>query len=267
VIRTLFYIGLTCLASCTLPEEKELKKEERARQQETTVIQTIDTNLARKMPEAPSLPTIAKIREPKGVYHVVLDVNGKMEQTVAFNSDYSYRMQERYLDKGDSVVITEGNWNPSNGYIWLYKDQVVRGRYKWQGETLQYFNPESKKSYPMHALTDVMSNAVWVEKGKMGFQFYGIGNEPFWSVELNKRDSLKFFLADKEHPVEMKIQTVKRSGDSTTYFATNDSAILRMTLLPFFCSDGMSDFVYRNQVLIHYKREIYRGCGMVYKKP
>ena len=264
--RNLFYIIILFLASCTLPEEKELKAGISV--EEPTVIQTYDTNAAMNPPAIP-LPITPRQKEPSGIYQGVLSMDHKIEQTVQFNDNHTFRLQERYLDKSkkDSMVLTEGTWSPSNGYIWLYKDQVVRARYKWVGDDLKYFNPESKKVYSMQPLQDIASNQTWKNKGNSGVEFYGIGNEPSWNIELDKKDSLKFHLREWEKPMQLKIHTFNQSGDSLIYNAGNDSTTINLVILPYFCNDGMSDYIYSHRVRVKYNNQVMTGCGMVYKKP
>ncbi|HYC30398.1 MAG TPA: hypothetical protein VEB42_16300, partial [Chitinophagaceae bacterium] len=169
-------------------------------------------------------------------------------------------------DKKDSVSVIRGTWSPSDGYIWLYKDQVVRARYTWQGDQLHYFSPQLKKTIGMSPMVDIMSNAVWKEKPKQGITLFGIGNEPFWSVEVNNRDSLFFLLSEWSQPVKLRIEDKKATADSVAYSAKNDSVSIRLSIYPLFCSDGMSDHVYKNKIRVRYNGTIYNGCGMLYKQ-
>jgi hypothetical protein len=159
-MQKLFFWLLIFLSACTLPEEKQ--SNQLSKKSGTTVIQTNDANSAiiDTLNVVP-LPVIKKVNPPNGIYRTVLPMNGTMEQTVAFNKDFTYQLQEKYNNnKTDSIVITEGTWAPSDGAIWLYKDQVMRGRYNWKGEDLQYFSPLYKKYFSMHSLHDVMDDQL-----------------------------------------------------------------------------------------------------------
>ena len=118
----------------------------------------------------------------------------------------------------------------------------------------------------MNALQDIMQNDPWKNKGKEGIIVYGIGNEPFWRVEYNNKDSISFQLADWEQPVKMKMSSFFNTKDSIGYFAQNDSAKIHLTIFPYFCSDGMSDFTYRNRIKVQYNQQVFNGCGMIYNK-
>ncbi len=216
-----------------------------------------DSNLAIEPAEEKIiLPAREKIQEPSGVYQTVLP--GNIGHIVAFNSDHTFQLQESFAN--DSTIVITGNWSPSNGYIWLYKDQVVRARYRWKGKQLEYYNPAQKKGFPMNPMQDIATNTTWQKKKDEGISFFGIGNEPFWNVSIDKNDSLSFRLADWKESLKTVV-VKKQSGDSLLYHS-GDS--IHLTILPHFCSDGMSDNVYRNSVKIQYKKEVFRGCGMRY---
>lgn len=270
IMRRLFFLLLFFYSACTLPEKK---KENQLSKKPDTIIDTtsVETNNA-YMPKkdtenSVSLPVIRKMKNPTGIYRVILPPDNRSEQTVLFNSDLTYRLEEKYFaGKKDSIIVTEGTWMPSDGFIWLYKDQIVTARYKWKGDTLQYFNPLAKKSFSMNHLPDVMENKIWRNKGKQGVVVFGVGNEPFWNIELSNKDSLSFSLADLDHPLLMKIDSSFNEDGDVSYTAHHDSTQIRVTVSPHFCSDGMSDFVYRNQVKVQYNQHTYKGCGIIYKQ-
>ena len=264
-MRKLFFLLLLVYTACTFPEEKKVNQLSKP---DTTVIETNDVNnAALDTFNSIALPTVQKIKSPTGIYQTTLHLNNKIEQTIAFNSDFTYRLQEKYITaKKDSVVITEGTWTPSDGFIWLYKDQIVRGRYKWKGDTLQYYNPVMKKNFSMNHLQDAMQNVTWRNKGKEGVVVFGTGNEPFWNIELDNKDSLSFLLSEWDGPLRMKIDSSFNNHDSIGYSARNDSAQIRVTIFPHFCSDGMSDFIYRNKIKVQYNQQVYNGCGIIYSR-
>ncbi|MGZ5287261.1 MAG: hypothetical protein ACXWB9_08760 [Flavisolibacter sp.] len=264
--RNLTYILLAVLAGCTMPEEKTMNAEIKALQ-ERVVMETQDSNAALIM-TSPPVPQAPPQKLPAGIYQAVLPMEGKMEQTISFNSNYTYNLQERYLNgvQKDSVVQVTGTWSPSNGFIWLYKEQIVRGRYKWKGDTLQYYNPESNKAYFMQPLENISRNAGWMNKAKEGALVYAIGNEPSWSVEV-ARDSIFFFTPELQTKLHLKLLSSHQSKDSTIYLAGNDTTSIRLAVLPYFCSDTMSDYVYSNRVLVQFNQQRYSGCGTIFKKP
>lgn len=216
--------------------------------------------------ETPMPSPLPRLKKPTGIYRLLLSEAGepRIEHTISF-SNQNYLLQERYLNAKDSLVITEGTWAASDGFIWLYRDQVTAGRYAWKGDQLQYYDPGQNKRFAMQKLVPVTENKTFLDKKKEGIVFFGVGNEPFWNVQLESNDSLRFSLAAWKRPVKLELLETRQSNDSTFYLAANDSARLRVVLLPYFCSDGMSDFTYSYQVQADFNGHVYKGCAIVYK--
>jgi uncharacterized membrane protein len=264
-MRLAILLFILFYASCTLPDERKAK--ELSQKQDTTVVETDNAKSIIQDTSSVSLHIAPKVKLPNGIYETIVPLDNKVQQTIAFNSDLTYQLQEKYT-KGekDTVVITGGTWTPSDGYIWLYKDQIVEGRYKWKGDVLQYYSPLLKKSISMHTLNDAMQNATWKSKGRKGILFFGVGNEPFWNIELDNNDSVSFSVAGSNNPLRMKIDTAYSNEDVVHYTAHSDSTQLLVTIFPHFCSDGMSDFTYRNKVSVQYNKEVYNGCGIIFRR-
>ena len=265
-MKLIFLSIIILLASCTIPEEKQLEQELVA--DTATVIETDNSYMAaRDTAVVRPIPVPKKVKSPSGTYQVTLPKEEEgLEQTISFHPDHSFQLQERYRDeKKDSVVLTTGTWSPSDGYIWLYKDQVVRGRYIWKGDVLHWMSPRLNKVFPMNPLIDAMENKTWKNKKEEGIVFFGIGNEPFWSIELTKQDSLSFRLADWTKPVTLRIDSVHADKEARVWMAHLDTVQVKLTVWPQFCSDGMSDYVYPNRIRVQYNQQVFNGCGLLYK--
>jgi len=254
------------VASCADPVKQE-ERREAAREAEAIKKESVDTSAA-KAPLAPaiSIPAPPKpVKKPEGIYHTVLEANGTtVEHIIHFRNNGSFRLQERWRGS-DSVVTVEGTWNPSDGYIWLYRGQLVHGRYAWKGETLQYVQPGQQKTFAMTALPQITASKAWIDKGEAGTRFFGIGNEPFWSIELGAGDTLSFHLAEWKEPLRIKAGRATGQGDSTVIEARNDTASIKVVILSRFCSDGMSDYIYGNEVRLQYNQQSFSGCGHLYR--
>jgi len=257
VLRKTSLFCLLVLGACQLPAEKKALALQKL---DTVRLQDPDTNEAKNTVELPPLPLPQpkKEKDPKGYYSVQLP--GGALHTVRFGADHSYELEERY--KGDSIVSTQGNWSPSNGFIWLYKDQVVRARYRWNNGRLEYYDPATKKGLPLYERTEISRDAVWAAKKKEGIAFYGIGNEPFWSVSLFNTDSVQMILQDQQVKLFSKLQQLPSASDSLVFVAADS---IRLTICNCPCSDGMSDRIYPQAVQLHIKNQVYKGCGLRYR--
>ncbi len=200
-------------------------------------------------------------KTPAGIYNVVLpcaDCKG-LEHTVLFNSNLSYRLEETKLGKRNNVTKTEGLWRATDGKIFLYRNDTVQARYTWQGDTLFYLQPDNH-AIALRKLPAATDNPAWQQKKEEGVLFYGVGNEPFWDVSINKK-TIAFATAGWSKPQQFKRSKDFNSGDSVIFIGTADSTTIKVAILNVFCSDGMSDYMYTNKVQVTYKGQMYNGCG------
>lgn len=252
----LFFLFTLFTFSCN--SDVTITPKQNSAKQDGTVINGITTM---------TLDTFQKsTKTPAGIYQTMLpcaDCKG-IEHTVFFNPDLTFRMEENKWGKKNGFTKTEGLWRANEGKIFLYKNDSVKARYSWQGDTLQYLQPDGH-AIALRKISPVIDNPAWQKKAKAGSQFYGIGTEPFWSVEVDKQKNISFHLAEWKKPMLFQAVTPVVSADSTVYSTLSDSATLRITILTAFCSDGMSDYIYNNKVKIVYKGQFYNGCGTAFR--
>src|SRR5688572_13230507 len=113
-MRHLVYLLLILFSACTLPAEKERS----LTKGDSISIQSNDTHAAliQKEEEAPVIIKKEIVKSPKGIYQTRLAYKGGVQHTIAFNDDQTYQLQEKYHTASkDSIVITKGNWAPSDG--------------------------------------------------------------------------------------------------------------------------------------------------------
>ena len=92
----------------------------------------------------------------------------------------------------------------------------------------------------MQQLEPVTENQIWQTKKAEGNILHGVGNEPFWSIDVTGNDSLVLNMPDWSEPVKLKEDGQTAAKDSTVFTYANDS--LKVIVYPCFCNDGMSDF-------------------------
>lgn len=267
-MRKLIPAALIFLCACgEEPEELSLDRLriDSAHQVSATEIATTDTNSVFLSDTAGNVSEkkAPDVKSPSGVYQFVYPLNKqtKILHTVAFYPQ-RFLLQEEFLNKADSLLVARGTWAPSQGFIWLYKDQVVRGRYTWKGDSLQYYSPTQKKAYSLTKLTPANSNSVWKQKQTNGASLYGVGTEPFWSIEITREDSIIFSRPDWSKPLAFTVSSRNQTPDSTVFISASDS--FKVVVYPYLCNDGMSDFIYTNRLSIQYRGQKLRGCGELF---
>ena len=112
------------------------------------------------------------------------------------------------------------------------------------------------------------------EKWKNGIVFYAIGNEPSWSININKNNSVLFKFNDSEQYTATSISRLASiDTKSITYRSVNDKGEMIITLSKEKCGDTMSDdtFSYSvsSQIKLKGKKEFdtYKGCGNFVPNP
>ncbi|HVG12569.1 MAG TPA: copper resistance protein NlpE N-terminal domain-containing protein, partial [Flavisolibacter sp.] len=206
-------------------------------------------------------------KTPNGIYQAILpcsDCKG-IEHTVSFSPDLTYRLEENKIGKKGGLVKTAGNWRANQGKVILYKNDTVMARYTWQGDTLRYLKNEGSV-FSLRKVSPAADNPAWQKKGQAGVEFYGVGNEPFWSVEIDEEKTIAFHLAEWSKPLRFPASPPVIFPDSTVYVTTNDSVSLRLVILNEFCSDGMSDYIYTEKIKVLFGGQAYSGCGLQYTR-
>jgi uncharacterized membrane protein len=105
-------------------------------------------------------------------------------------------------------------------------------------------------------------NIAWMEKKAAGVDFFALGNEPFWLMEIDKDKQISFLRVDSTAPtVFFYVPAVQENGQYM-FNVQKDSATMQIVIKPEFCSDGMSDNWYEFRVEVKYNGVSYVGCGV-----
>lgn len=183
------------------------------------------------------------------------------------NPDMTYRMEETYAGKNDSVVRLNGNWKYDNGKIIVYEGENARVSYMAHSDRLQQLGAEDKPISGnlgdkfMLSKNTIANNPAWEEKKNAGLDFIGVGNEPFWNIEIYKNGSITMNSPNFKAPVKMPYTDPVVNNDKRQYHVEADGNKLDISLVRQFCSDGMSDFIYEYKVQVTFNGKKYSGCG------
>lgn len=214
-----------------------------------------------------SMPT------PQGIYKgflSCLDCN-KIEQTIAFYTDKTYRIEEIYHGKQINPVVSWGKWEVKDSIVQLYEGKKLKKKLVWQGDNLAALDSigkrlliEKKMALLAKAPEHIWSNkAVALIKQKAP-NLYAHGTEPFWSLEINNQKNTLFKMSDWKEAIILKTPVPTKSTDSTIY-SFDAGGKFWITVYNWFCNDGMSDNIYEYKVKVNYKGQTYHGCGIIFK--
>ena len=106
------------------------------------------------------------------------------------------------------------------------------------------------------------------KKYNEGIMFYATGNEPFWSLDINKENALIFKTLNGDKLLTPPVEPVKAmDANIKSYSATTESGSLKATIIADECIDNMSGQKFGYKVEVQYKPEgseevmEFKGCG------
>ena len=208
---------------------------------------------------------------PSGAYQGMFPCKGceGIQQTILFNDDKSYQQEQLAWSKDAVLKASEGTWQRKEGKIELSQNNKTAIILMKKRDTLYAVNingvlVNDSSKYILTKRKLAANNAVWNKKRSQGIDFTGLGNEPFWTLEIDNEKFILFNLAGWKKPAIVPIEKpVIDNEDSTLYNLKSDTTRWTVTIFPQFCSDGMSDYLYQYKVNINYKGTLYKGCGIL----
>jgi uncharacterized membrane protein len=210
---------------------------------------------------------------PLGAYQGIFpckDCDG-VQQTILFNTDKTFREEQMIWSKNETPKISEGNWQIKDGKIELIQNNkpvisFIKKRDTLLAVEINRILISNSSNYMLTKRNLAINNPVWEKKKLEGIDFAAIGNEPFWSLDIDFEKSISFKLADWKKPVITGIEKPISNKDSTIYKLKSDTTVWTITIYSQFCNDGMSDYLYQYKVNVKYNGILYKGCGVMLSK-
>ncbi len=210
---------------------------------------------------------------PSGAYQGMFpctDCEG-VQQTVVFNNNKSYK-QEQVVWGGKTTPKTSmGVWQRKDGKIELLQNNktsfiLLKKKDTLFGISINGVPVNDSSKYMLTKRKLALTNPLWNKKRSEGIDFAGLGNEPFWNLEIDNEKFIFFKLADWKKPLIVPVERPHITKDSTFYKIKTDTTKWTITIFPQFCNDGMSDYLYQYKVNVDYKGTLYKGCGIMLNK-
>ena len=210
---------------------------------------------------------------PSGAYQGMFPCKGceGIQQTIIFNDDKTYKEEQMVWGKNAIPKTSEGNWQRKDGKIELTQSNKTAIVLIKKKDTLFAINingvaVNNSSKYILSKRKLARDNPAWDKKRSEGIDFAGVGNEPFWNLEIDNEKFILFKLADWKKPMIVPVEKPLVNEDSTVYKLRTDTTKWTITIFPQFCSDGMSDYLYQYKVNVNYKGTLYKGCGIMLNK-
>jgi uncharacterized membrane protein len=193
-----------------------------------------------------------------------------IQHTLLFYGDRLYRAEVLRWAPKASPQIHAGQWAWQDSTIVLYEQGQVIGRYRLADtntllsltDTATFKTTVNRRLARKNAATD---NEAWTRRQMLGIDFYGLGNEPFWNIEIDHDKFIRLQLADRKQPIVFPPVMPASHADSVVYQAApsgKNKDSLSVLITKRFCSDGMSDYLYAYRVYVRYGKQQFQGCGV-----
>jgi NlpE N-terminal domain len=132
---------------------------------------------------------------PSGAYQGMFPCEGRerIQQTIVFNDDKSYKEEQLIWGKDAIPKTSEGTWQRRNGRIELSQNNKTAIILMKKKDTLFGMNingvlVNDSSKYILTKRKLAANNSVWNKKRSQGIDFTGLGNEPFWTVEIDNEN-------------------------------------------------------------------------------
>ena len=95
-----------------------------------------------------------------------------------------------------------------------------------------------------------------------GYEYWAIGNEPGWTLQIGPRRILwETDYGQTVHEAETSEPVIDPALSSSLYRTEVDGSALVITVIDEPCSDDMSGEAFSIRAIIEFRERIYRGCG------
>lgn len=123
---------------------------------------------------------------------------------------------------------------------------------------------ETPKVNPSPAAQDQPAepaNPAFEKKISEGIDFIGLGNEPFWGLDIDFEKTMQFSTPDGGLVSAPAVMAKKAQDGALIYESQAEGNTLKVTVRKEDCSDGMSDNRYNYSITVVVNGKQYKGCG------
>lgn len=97
------------------------------------------------------------------------------------------------------------------------------------------------------------------------YDFWCIGTEPFWNIQISKIENLiDFYDPMEQKKYHFEYSDPKNEKNSIVYTAKNKTDKIQITIKAEACSDGMSERNYQHAAEINLNENTFKGCAIKY---
>ncbi len=206
-----------------------------------------------------------------------------IEYKLTLQADGTYTESSFYTDRSTQPIVKTGSYTIDGDTVVLDKDGSGMNTFAADPQGLQMLDmnrePISGSLSQQYILTrQPTSNQTREEAGPLtlmqkklaqGFDFYAVGNEPSWSLDIDFDKGMRFksLTPATELNTPPGSEAKAQDADVTRYFAETGAGTLIATVLRGECVDTMSGESFPFRVRVEVKRTVdkdyipFEGCG------
>jgi uncharacterized membrane protein len=187
-------------------------------------------------------------------------------ETVVVLTETGFEELSHYQDRGNNLYRVDGTWTLTGDTLKLYRveDELhmaylySRDQIKQLDQDLQPITGELEENYALDRSPEQESiRSRHSELQDEGVDFLASGNEPFWSVHINFDDQLLYQTPGSETPYPFS-EFEEIVEDQKTMYSADE---MQITIIPGYCRDSMSGFLFTHRVEIQTNGQNMTGCG------
>lgn len=204
-----------------------------------------------------------------GYYTGIIPCNDchSITRKILLLADHQFHFKDVFNGKDVVPLETAGRWQTSNDRLQLLVNNQVFKHFAVTNKGLSELSMTGAPA-PLHPDTYLSptiigaDNIAWMEKKTAGIDFFALGNEPFWLMEIDNDKQISFLRVDSTAPTVFAYVPAVQQNGQYTFNVKKESDSMKIVITPEFCSDGMSDNWYEFRVEVRYGGASYLGCGV-----
>ncbi|HRJ85161.1 MAG TPA: META domain-containing protein [Ignavibacteria bacterium] len=199
-----------------------------------------------------------------------------IDYRLVLNADNTYNDQMVYHDKDVMPFMTEGKWTYSDDIVTLNESTGKTQRLRHSNGSLTLLDASGNNvtngtlTKLTREVTEVPVNDRWAAKRDKGIDFIGMGNEPFWNIDLNiEEKTITYSRLGEEGSVIFTdiTEAIVMDAPIVTYHGNTAKHEITIEITKEECTDNMSGEVFPYKVTVKIragksnKVDTLKGCG------
>jgi uncharacterized membrane protein len=190
-----------------------------------------------------------------------------IKRKILLLADHQFRLKDEFNGREAAPLETAGRWQTTNDRLELLVNNRVFKHFAVTNKGLSELSMVGAPAplYPDTYLSATIigaDNIAWMEKKAAGIDFFALGNEPFWLMEIDVDKQISFLRVDSTAPTVFPYVPAVQQNGQYIFNVKKESDSIQIVIQPQFCSDGMSDNWYEFKVDVRYGGGSYLGCGV-----